>query len=107
MVIGWALVALVTVLSLIPHPPHSHVTFGDKFGHVLAYFTLMAWFGQLFSGHYRLALAFLAMGCGLEVVQGMTGYRDASLLDMLANGLGVALGWLTSRRFPELRARLA
>ena len=40
------------------------------------------------------ALAFVAMGIGLEFLQGMTGYRSFDVMDMLANTIGVALGWI-------------
>ena len=105
--IGWGLVALVTFLSLTPDGPDTGIQFGDKYGHILAYFSLTAWFGQLYPGRPAiLVIAFLAMGGGLELAQGLTDYREASLLDMLANALGVALGWLTTRLAPHTLLRL-
>jgi VanZ family protein len=100
--IGWGLVALVCVLSLVPPPQLPGPEYNDKVGHILAYFSLMAWFGQLYPARIKPVLALLAMGAGLEVLQGMTGYRDMSGLDMLANASGVALGWLSARLVPGL-----
>jgi len=40
------------------------------------------------------ALAFVAMGIALEFLQGMTGYRSFDAMDMIANTVGVAIGWL-------------
>ena len=36
---------------------------------------------------------FIAMGVGLEFIQGMTDYRTYDVLDMAANSIGVLLGW--------------
>lgn len=99
--IGILLVVLVFYLSLTSKPPKI-VTFqfGDKVGHLLAYSTLMFWFGQLFvQRNYQIAcfVFFLTMGLGLEVLQGMGGHRYFEWADMLANGLGVLLGWLLAR----------
>lgn len=106
LLVGWALILLVTIVSLTPKPLEISLQFGDKIGHTLAYFALMGWFSQVEPRHFRLALAFLAMGASLEIIQGLTGYRDASLLDMLANSLGVGLGWIVRGAFPGLRASL-
>ncbi|NTV95283.1 MAG: VanZ family protein [Thiobacillus sp.] len=104
--IGWGLVILVTVLSLLPPPSLPDAQVNDKFSHILAYFTLMAWFGQIYPERLKPFLALLAMGAALEVLQGMTGYRDMSAYDMLANTVGVTLGWLAARLRPDLLVRL-
>jgi len=97
--LGWFWVAVVFYISLTPHPPEP-VSFdgADKLEHLLAYCFLMLWFCQL-SGfkRIRLALAFVAMGVGLEVLQGMTGYRFFEYADMLANSTGVLFGWVSAR----------
>jgi hypothetical protein len=84
----------VFVLSLIP----VDVDLGgrDKLGHFLAYGSLTLWFGMIFSSRIAqlgIALAFCAMGVGLEFLQGLTGYRSMDVADMIANALGAALGW--------------
>ncbi|TCJ16344.1 VanZ family protein [Parasulfuritortus cantonensis] len=104
--VGWSLVALVTVLSLIPAPQLPHVGFSDKIQHAIAYFTLMAWFGQVLGARLRPFLALLAMGALIEVLQGMSGYREMSAYDQLANTVGVGLGWLFTRLLPDLLERL-
>lgn len=104
--IGWSLVILVTVLSLLPAPQLPQVGLSDKFGHILAYFTLMAWFGQIHGARLKPVLALLAMGATLEILQGLSGYREMSGLDMLANAIGVATGWLFSRLSPNLLIQL-
>ena len=104
--IGWSLVLVVTVLSLMPVQQLPEVSYNDKIGHLLAYFSMMAWFGQIHERRPTPVFALLAMGALLEVLQGWSGYRDMSGLDMLANAAGVALGWLFSRRHPGLLAKL-
>ncbi|MDD4882575.1 MAG: VanZ family protein [Gallionellaceae bacterium] len=104
--IGWGLVLLVIVLSLIPAPQLPKVGFNDKIEHMLAYFSLMAWFGQIYGARLKPVLALLALGATLEVLQGLSGYREMSGLDMLANTAGVTLGWLFSRLAPGLLAAL-
>ncbi|MFQ6023138.1 MAG: VanZ family protein [Acidiferrobacterales bacterium] len=97
--IGWLLVAVVTYLSLIPAPPSTGITGGDKVAHVLAYVTLMSWFLQLYPPHRRplLAISFILMGIGLECLQGLTAWRSFDYIDMAANIGGVALGWLLGK----------
>lgn len=94
--IGWALVAAIVWLSLAPSPPELEVAWGDKLGHFAAYGTLMFWFCQIYprrSTRVAYAIGFAALGIALEFMQGATGYRTFEALDMLANAVGVGLGW--------------
>ncbi|WP_035384298.1 VanZ family protein [Ferriphaselus sp. R-1] len=94
LVLGWLWVAVVFYLSLTPHPPEPVQFWNvDKLEHALAYALLMLWFCQLAYSRVRLGLAFVAMGVGIEFLQGMTGYRYFEYADMLANSTGVLLGW--------------
>ncbi|MDO8350723.1 MAG: VanZ family protein [Gallionella sp.] len=95
---GWLLVALVVYLSLVPHPPEplsfEHV---DKLEHTFAYAMLSFWFCQSYSlakSRIVVIAALVSMGIGLEFVQDWSGYRMFDVLDMLANSLGVLIGWL-------------
>ncbi len=89
------MVVSVVVLSLIP----LNVDLAenrDKFAHSAAYGGLSFWFGMLVDGRGRqlgVALAFAAMGVGLEFLQGLTDYRSFDPADMIANAIGAALGW--------------
>lgn len=95
LLIGWGMILTVIVLSLIPM--EVDLSEGrDKWSHLLAYGGLMFWFGGLFPGVIRqlqIALAFIAMGVALEFLQRETGYRSFDLADMVANSIGVLLGW--------------
>jgi VanZ family protein len=93
---GWAWAAAIVWLSLTPSPPKVDFQESDKVGHFLAYGLLMLWFGFLYARTgTRLAYAagFIAMGVGLEFIQGALGYRTYEVFDMYANALGVLLGW--------------
>ncbi len=97
--IGWLLIALVAYLSLISGPPTIDITGSDKVVHLLTYGTLMLWFLQLYPVSRRpfMALGFIAMGIVLEVLQGFTPDRDTDYLDVVANTIGVILGWLLGK----------
>ena len=42
----------------------------------------------------QLAIALVTMGIVLEFIQGWSGLRYFDLADMLANAIGVAIGWI-------------
>ena len=96
------MVVAVVWLSLTPSPPKVDFEHSDKVGHLLAYGTLMFWFGELYAGQARFLYAsgFVAMGIGLEIAQGALGYRSYELVDMGANTLGVLLGWAAALLLP-------
>jgi VanZ family protein len=50
------------------------------------------------------ALGFVAMGVAIEFIQPYTG-RDFEVADMLADALGVALGWGAALLVGSVRAR--
>lgn len=104
--LGWGLAACIIWFSLVPKPPQIGPQVGDKVHHLMAYFILMFWFGQLHSRRLSLVFACLGLGLSLEWLQGLTGYRTASGLDMLANTTGVFLAWALLTRAPNLLARV-
>ena len=98
------MVCAIVWLSLTPAPPKVDFEQSDKLGHFLAYGGLMFWFAQLYRGRRgRLgyAAAFVAMGVGLELIQGQLGYRTYEVFDMYANTLGVLLGWAAALLLPR------
>lgn len=97
--LGWAMVAAIVWGSLTPSPPSAG---NDKVGHFAVYGVLMFWFAQLYARRLGCAAGFIAMGIGLEFVQGGLGYRSFELYDMLANAGGVLLGWGAARLLPRL-----
>ena len=68
----------------------------------------MLWFSLLYrSGRARLAygLGFVALGVLLEFIQGTLGYRSFEVADMVANTLGVLLGWAGALAGPRILRR--
>ncbi|QJD30062.1 VanZ family protein [Methylococcus geothermalis] len=91
--IGWAMVAAVVVLSLVPQLPKAPSLLGwDKAQHFLAYAVLTFWFCLSYSRHWRWPAFFVALGTLLELLQGFTGIRTTDPFDILANGTGVSIG---------------
>lgn len=100
--LGWLLVLMICYLSLISNPPGIDIElkYIDKLGHFFSYFILMAWFAQLYkTSRSRLfyVMLFIFIGLILEVLQGLGGIRFFEYSDMLANTLGIAIAWLTTR----------
>lgn len=98
---GWCLVALVAYLSLMPNPPEPfqfHMV--DKVEHGIAYAGMSWWFCQIYQSvksRFWVCAALLAYGVLIEILQGMTGYRYFEYADMLADSIGVVVGWLSAR----------
>lgn len=98
------MVLAIVYLSLTPAPPDIDLSEGDKLGHFLAYGTLMFWFGQLYRGageRVAYAAGFIALGLALEGLQALLGYRTYDTFDLVANTLGVLMGWAAARATPS------
>lgn len=98
--IGRVLIALSLLIALLP-APHviGSVAFGDKIGHALAFALLMLWYAQLYAGRERrlCAAGLVLFGALIEVLQTLVPYRSGDLWDLLADTLGVGLGYLLAR----------
>ncbi len=96
---GWLLIAMVLYLSLAPVAVD--LSEGrDKVSHFIAFGTLMFWFAMLYPiGKRRalLAVGFVILGIAIEFLQKFTGYRTYEEADMVADAIGVALGWMLAR----------
>jgi VanZ family protein len=99
--IGFLLIALVIVLSLMPNPPHVPQFRGnDKLGHFAAYIAMTFWFGQIYTRNrvrWTIALAFVILGISLECLQLLSGYRTFEYADMGANAAGVLCALLLAQ----------
>ena len=103
--IGWGLVGVILWLSLTPQPPHVDFEQSDKVGHFLAYGGLMFWFCQLYPRtrtRAAYAAGFIALGIAIEFLQRATGYRSFEVMDMVADAIGVLLGWAAALALPRL-----
>lgn len=105
--IGWSLIAIIVVLSLMPPGPITiDIRYSDKFEHILAYFVLMGWFAQIYHApatRWRMMARFILLGIALEIIQGAGGVRTSDWTDVIANSIGVVLAWhLTKNQFSQL-----
>jgi len=106
--LGWTWVAAIVWLSLTPAPPKLDFAHGDKLGHFGSYGALMFLFCMAYqnrSARLLHAAGFVLMGVALEFIQGWTGYRTYDPFDMLANTIGVALGWAAFLLSERIRPR--
>lgn len=98
--LGWMMVMAVIWASLTPSPPPLPGPLSwDKADHFLAYGSMMYWFAQAFIRHWRWPLFLLGLGLILELLQGLGGVRTLDPFDMLANALGVLLGYGLANTF--------
>jgi len=97
---GSFLVALVTVLSLMPSPPEMGSS--DKLGHISAYATLAIWFAGLYprQRYWWILASLFALGLIIEALQGLGGHRQAEVLDLVANLTGIGIGLILGFLFP-------
>lgn len=83
----------ITALALMPAPEVPVTTLWDKLDHWLAFFTLALLAEHAFPGQpfwRRIAPWVLAYGVGLEIVQWFTPDRHGHVMDVLADGIGIA-----------------
>ncbi len=99
--IGYGLIVLVIVASLMPNPPHTGAfEQSDKLAHFGAYAFTMLWFAQIYTRNrtrWVIALALVMLGIALEWLQGLTGYRTFEYADMVAGAAGVLCAQLLAR----------
>ena len=95
--LAWGMLLTVVTLTLTPRPPQVRLPLlsWDKAQHCIAYAALMWTFLQAWEGSHilRWAILLLVAGVGLEILQLLMGVRFREYTDMLANGLGVILGY--------------
>jgi len=95
--IGWLMILIVLILSLMPRPPQPlHFGGADKLEHVLAYFILMGWFAQIYHQlrtRLWIAISLIALGVAIEILQPILAPRYFEWWDMLADTVGVLLAW--------------
>jgi len=94
---GYLLVVFLVYVCLTPDPPDTpSVAFGDKIAHFSSYALLFLWFAQIYQRPFqtKVAIYLVLLGIGIEVAQGFTAYRVFEYADMLANSVGVIIGWV-------------
>lgn len=90
---------VVLILALLPPSVPEPTTGWDKSNHLLAFGVLTMLGARGWPGRpRRLLVGMIAYGGLIELLQSMTGYRDASWLDLVADACGIAIGLLLSYR---------
>lgn len=94
LVLGFIGCALLLYACLMPSPPQLvHVPHYDKIVHFLAYLVLGAWFAEILPRRLLWVFAGLvALGILIELLQSLTAYRSADVLDVAADVAGTVLG---------------
>ena len=100
---GAGIAGLIVVLSVADFGPLGPTVVSDKWQHLLAYAVLAGWFCAMAPGAWlRCALAALALGVVMEIVQYHLPHRRFEWLDMVADAAGAVLGVGVARLcFPE------
>ncbi|MCB2004206.1 MAG: VanZ family protein [Burkholderiaceae bacterium] len=97
---------VVTTMSLLPVGAHTPSTGWDKTDHLFAFGLLAILACQCWPQRTLAALAaLLAYGGLIEVLQSFTGYRFAEWNDLLADAMGLLLGWSLWLSARTIRAR--
>ena len=90
--LGYLMLLTVIVLSLVRIEQPLDIAHADKYQHLLAYGSLMYWWGMVQpSRRLFWMIALPLMGLSLEWAQTLLSYRAMEWNDALANTLGVAL----------------
>jgi hypothetical protein len=78
----------------VPSPPTTDVVINDKLLHFATYGVLAGWFAGIYqrSRYPLIAVALLALGAALELLQRAGGERMGEWLDLAANAAGIATG---------------
>ncbi|OGA36400.1 MAG: hypothetical protein A3F75_03380 [Betaproteobacteria bacterium RIFCSPLOWO2_12_FULL_64_23] len=94
----WGCAMAVLVLSLMPIVPHPPTTGWDKGDHFLTFAVLTILGCRAFPAHIAAVLAGLLVYGGLiEVLQSFTPYRLAEWGDLVADSLGIIVGYALKR----------
>ncbi len=91
----WLALAVVAVASLLPLVGAVTLAVSDKLQHLLAYAGLAVLAASGYAGRrpvWLIGAGLLVFSGAIELLQGLSGYRYAEWLDLLANAVGVALG---------------
>ena len=106
-----AIGSLISVNNSIEIPPVKNI---DKFLHFTAYFTLtLSWLFAFYKSlklHLKgivIVIILFIYGIIIEVLQGvLTTYRQADLLDIVANSIGIVTAWVIFNKiFPKNRMK--
>ena len=101
----FAYITLLTIASLIPGSDLPSVSYNDKIAHVAGYF-LLGVLGSFVSRRPAMFYLLFVYGVAIEGLQGLSGQREPSILDAIANAFGLCLAWLAANRYWRHRSNL-
>ncbi|BEP66678.1 hypothetical protein GmRootV35_11920 [Variovorax sp. V35] len=95
----WACICAILGLSLAPPSTPMPTTGWDKSNHVLAFVVLTFLARKVWAEQFWLVLlSLLAYGALIELLQSLMPYRHAEWSDLWADGLGLLVGTIFTRR---------
>lgn len=97
--VGWGLVVLAILASLLPAQKLPSVGGGDKLHHAAAYMLLSLWFSGIYpkSRYVHIGVGLFLLGVAIEWAQGAMRFgRESDPFDMFANAIGIAAGLLAA-----------
>lgn len=100
----------ITVLALMPAKTVPATSGWDKLDHWSAFFTLSLLAAHAFPrrSFWQLALILVGYGVGIEVAQYCTPDRDADVMDVVADSIGILIyGLLIAFNFAFTKARVS
>ena len=89
-----AIIPAVLILSLMPSEHVPGPKLNDKLLHLMAFLVISGLFDAAWprcSFNWQKALAVVAYGALIEILQSFTGYRDMSGADLVADIIGIGL----------------
>lgn len=101
---AFALCLLVGLVLALSPPQAVPPTGWDKANHAIAFAVLAVLGFAAYPARAAGVLAgLLAYGALIELLQGLTAYRSAEALDLLADGVGLVFGWTLMRLSSRIR----
>jgi VanZ family protein len=97
---GLALMSVVMMVSLLPNRVEVlEVTYVDKVMHLVVFMGLMVFFCGFVEVQLRWLLVLFLLACGglIEVLQIPVPGRAAEAADLMADMVGIMLGWLLAK----------
>ncbi len=96
LVLGMLLLVAGVFAAMAPMPARSLLEVNDKVVHATVFLCFMVWFSAFFRPRLwpLLFLALVGYGILIELLQGLTVARMADPKDVVADAMGLVLGWL-------------